>query len=413
MKRRTGTPWLVAGALAACGAFARAEDAPGKVPADALRGLADRALAAAVASSGLATFALDDRSVEAGAGGPGPADAVRSEDAVRPEDVVAALHASSRARLVKLSSDPGLPRLHARFASLGPVPGKESPVEHELYLELEAPDRTLLHAKVTPLREEAPGGESARLGRLAAAFAARWLEKPAPVPITVVGAPGASGPEATALVERIIERLVGAKLVLVAPRTGAGDEERPRGVTLVAPRVVMAVSLAPGAGSVEIDGTDRAQGVVLFRYHDPPQASPSSAGLRMRKLAEAVDWRLRNGGFEGEPRGPRGKAWVVEATIDAGVEPGRGTTEGAARAELTLAARAALVGPERDRWTVEGKDGAATVAEAKRAGVDIIIAPSLRVAKDGKRWLALEVRSVAEDRLLAAPSVLAGSSERP
>src|SRR5438067_2025341 len=114
--RRVGPLAIVLAALASA---ASADDDPAALPESELRTLAERALAAAVGSSGKTTLALDEGAIEC----EGPS-------APSAEAVLAALRVSAPAagaRLVKHSESLEAPMIHGRFATLVH--------DHDLYLE--------------------------------------------------------------------------------------------------------------------------------------------------------------------------------------------------------------------------------------------------------------------------------------
>src|SRR5581483_8323973 len=172
---------LVAAVLLLAVAAARSEDAIGEAD---LATLAEKALAAAVTSTGKSTFALDDSGVQAEGGG------------AKAEAVTAALRAASGkagVKLVKHAENLEAPMLRVRFSTLVVSNAKESSVDHGLYIELEAATRAVIHANVTNYHKPGPGGRTAghhsarTLDALADRFVSKWAEKPDPSRMTIVG----------------------------------------------------------------------------------------------------------------------------------------------------------------------------------------------------------------------------------
>ncbi len=391
--------------IAACGlaalllvaSIARSEDEAPKIEDADLKLLAEKALAAAVTSSGKSTFALDDAFVSVEGGG-------------KAEKVVAALRAAAgKAKLVKHAENLDAPMIHARLSTLVVVTTKETTTDHGLYIELEASNRSLIHANVTNLRRVGPAGKVAghhsatTLDMLADTFVAeKWLKDPPPPSlerVTVVGKASTNSIAQQSLVERVIQRLVAAKAQVIAARVGSVDVERPKTARLLGAQMGLLVALATESDEVWLEGSDLAKGGTVYRFHYPFNAASAGAGIavkHMKTLARSVEFEFRNDNYRVNPAGSKGKVWVLEAKIDSGGE--------ALKNQLTAAVRAELVGREMPRWLFEAKDGEVTVAEAKAAGIDILITPQLKPGKGNKKQVIVELRSTADDNVFAAPT---------
>ncbi|MEZ0227084.1 MAG: hypothetical protein ACAI25_00545 [Planctomycetota bacterium] len=384
-------------AVALAAPFARSEDEVPTISEPELKALAERALAAAVTSSGKSTFALDDAAVSAQGG-------------AKVEQVVAALRASAgKAKLIKHTENLDAPMIRARFSTLSISNAKESMVDHGLYLELEGSNRALLHANVTNLRKSGPGGKVAghhtatTLDNLADLFVSeKWLKDPPPSTyerVTIVGKASTNSTAQQSLVERVIQRLVAAKAQVIAARVGAVDVERPKNVRLLGAQMGILVALANEADETWIEGSDLAKGGTVYRFHYPFNAAGAGAGIavkHMKTLARSVEFEFRNDNYRIKPAGPKGKVWILEAKVDAGGD--------ALKNQLTVAARSELVGKEAPHWLHEAKDGAVTIADAKAAGIDVLVTPILRPGKGNKKQVALELRTVADDQVYAEPA---------
>lgn len=385
-----GSVVLVSLVLMACPALA-ADDATALSEAE-LKGLAERALTAAVTSSGKTTFALEDSSVQ-------------SEGAAKSEDVATALRAGAAkagAKIVKHSEHLDALMLHARLSRLIAATSRDTIVDHGLYIELEAPNRQILHANVTNVHKTGPGGRTSghhtaeTLDGFADRFLAKWQKEPLDRQVTFVGRAQSNSIAQQCLVERINERLVGAKATVVASRTGSVDVERPKDVKALGTQVGLIVTLSDTTDVLFIDGTDLSNRAVVMRYRDPPPGGAGNASpvIRMEKLAKTAEYQFRNGGYRVKTAGPKGKAWVLEARIEAGHPE-------SLRQQLTSAVRNVL-NTESPRWIFEAHDGETTSAEAKKAGIDLLVTPIFRTAKNGMKEVQLEIRTTADDTVIDA-----------
>lgn len=394
MKRAALAALVLVGAGVLGTRIARSEDDTAIPDAD-LKALTERALAAAVTSSGKSTFALDDA-------------AVQSEGGTKADKVIAALRAAAgKAKIIKHSDNLDAPMLHARFSTLVVSTSKESSIDHGLYLELEASNRSLIHANVTNLHKTGAGAKvaghhtSQTLDSLADGFIAKWFKDPLPSNLTVVGKATTNSIAQQSLVERIIQRLIAGKAQVIAARVGAVDVERPKNVRLLGAQIGLLVALSNEADQLFVDGSNLVKGGTAYKYRFPDMSAGAGAGtaaLHMKKLASHIEYMLRNDGYRVKPAGAKGKVWVLEARV----EQGAGGAD-SLKNQLTTSARAPLVGHEMATWIIEAHDGETQLSDAKAAGIDVVIQPIFRAAKNNRKEVIIEVRTVADDTVIDEP----------
>jgi hypothetical protein len=377
---------------------ARADDDGSLGTAD-LEKMAQQGLAAAVTSSGKTVFALDDSFVVSDGGGPKAA------------EVAAALRTAASkagARLIKHADDTAQPMLRVRLSALAVATAKETEVDFGLYIEVEAATRSVLTAGVTTLHKKGPGGKvaghhtAATLDGLAARFATFYFEKPATQTVTIVGKADSNSVAQQCLIERITARLVSGRAGVVAAARGAVDVDRPKNTRLLGAQLALLVQLWLEQDLVLIQGSDiaRRASAERFPYWDPKNGVGSgvaAAVAHMKKLGRSAEWQFRNDGYRIKRGGAKGKVWVLEARIEVG-----GGDD--FKNEVTAAVRNELVGKEAPHWIFEAHDtgtstDAAILAEAKNAGIDVLLVPILKPgAKAGRKLAVLELRTVEDGK---------------
>ncbi len=386
--RRASLVLLLLGAIASVG---RADEtAPTN---EELEALCKRALAAAVASTTKTTYALDEGGARTDGG------------LVKAEDLAQALRAASEksgVKLVKHEVSLEAPMLRAHLSSLVLVTAKDTEVDHSLYLELEAPNRQLVHAGVTNLHKSAAGGAkpqghhtAAGLDFLADDFVAKCFVKTPPENVTLVGRAQTNSIAQQSLLERMTQRVVtSGRGAVIAPKTGAVDVMRPKNVRLLGPDVGILVTLDPGADILYVDGNRIAGNVLLYHYKFPPSPNGKPNPIvRMKKLADDVANAFHNDGYRVKLSGPKAKVWILDLVADPGVPADLA-------AKLTAAIRSSFVGHDAEHWSYEAHEGVTTLASARDHGADVIVTPFMHV-KGSARELALEVRTTAEEKVLA------------
>jgi len=386
-----GTALLIS--LVPLAPLARADDPPAPLAGDELGGLVERALAAAVTSCGK-SFALEDTDARA--------------EGAKPVELAAALRAAAEkagVRLIAHESNLDVPMLRAHLSTLVAVTAKETERDDSLYLEVEAPDRTLLHANVTNVHRSAPGGPpsgrhtSLALDGFADYFTARWFAKGPPVLLSVVGLAATSSIPQRSLVERIIQRLLAGKATVVAEKIGPIDVLRPKNVRLSVPQARLTLWLDSLADESEIDVHDLpSQALKLHLKYPPTPNGVPDPRVRMKRLGESIADMFNNDGYRVKrTSAEKGKVWMLEVQADPG-------TPDALRSALDASVRSGLSGRKLAHWTFEPREGRATLADARAANVDVIVTPFYRTKGPGKREVQIEVRSTADDKVLDAPS---------
>ncbi len=385
--RRASLVLLLLGAIASVG---RAdESAPTN---EELEALCKRALAAAVASTTKTTYALDEGAARADGG------------LVKAEDLAQALRAASEksgVKLVKHEVSLEAFMLRAHLSSLVLVTAKDTEVDHSLYLELEAPNRQLVHAGVTNLHKSGAGGAkpqghhtAAGLDFLAEDFVAKCFVKTPPENVTLVGRAQTNSIAQQSLLERMTQRVVtSGRGAVIAPKTGAVDVMRPKNVRLLGPDVGILVTLDPGADILYVDGNRIAGNVLLYHYKYPPSPHgiPSPI-VRMKKLAEQIEYVFRNDGYRVSITGPKAKVWILDVTAGPGVP-------GDLASKLSAAVRSTFLGRDCQHFAYEAQDGPVTLASARDHGADVVVTPSMHL-KGNTREVAIEVRTTAEEKVL-------------
>jgi hypothetical protein len=357
-----------------------------------LETLCKKALTAAVASTTKTTYALDEGTPRADGG------------IVKPEDLEKALRNAAERSGVKLQKHEvnlETPMLRAHLTSLVVVTAKDTQVDHSLYLELEAPNRQLVHAGVTNLKKSGPGGAKSQghhtatgLDFLADDFIAKCFAKAPPENVTLVGRAQTNSLAQQSLLERLTQRIVTAgRGAVIAPKTGAMDVMRPKNVRLLGPDVGVLVTLDPGADILYVDGNRIAGNVLLYHYKYPasPHGVPSPI-VRMKKLAEQIEYVFRNDGYRVTITGPKAKVWIVDVKADPGVPADLVS-------KLSAAVRSTFVGRDCQHFAYEAQDGSATLASARDHGADVIVTPFVHI-KGNTHEVAIEVRTTAEEKLL-------------
>lgn len=377
---------------------ARAEGDALALPEADLKALCEKSLketVAAVCSQGTAVLALDDEDV-----------AVEGPHVPAAPEVAAALRGAAGAakvKLVKHSEDLTVPMLRVRASTLIRTNAAETTVDHELYCEVEAPNRELLHAQVETATRLGPGGPTSgkmspqSLEAIADKFLKSWMLEKRADTVTVLANPKPPRPlPQMSLAQRITVRLLHKVRLVAAARAGSTqDVARPPKLSLLSPAWVLFVSFKENASqsATLIEGVDPQKSRTTFLFRDPEQAKDNSPRpvQMVKSSAEGFLFKL-NGNYPNKP-GQKAKIWLCEADGDKELLPAE------LKQQMTTVLRSTLLARELKDYTFEAHDGAWTNADAKGADVFLAVSPRFYMDK-GHKMCGLQVRLVPEDRVL-------------
>jgi hypothetical protein len=287
------------------------------------------------------------------------------------------------------------------------VNAAETRVDHELYLEVEAPTREVLHAQIDGVTKMGPGGPTVgamtreKLDGYADKFLAKWLKQPKLIePVSFIPAIQPKLPigEEWMLADRLVTKVLHKVRVVAAARGQGPDVDRPKNITLLGPRCgfVVSVAEAQGQSAVKVEGFDPTTKPPreLFVFRDPE--SPQQQGLRpvlmVKDFADAAVFKMQSKRYPHEP-GKKVKVWLAEAAIDKQLE----TPE--VKAQMTNALREKLLQKEIRFYLFEAHDGPIKIEDAKAAEVWLILTPRYFV-ENNTHMAALDIWSVTQDKLV-------------